>query len=358
MGIVETVLADNFATWLILICTLLVLLDPRFRDSKLSRLFLLYWFILVILDASDIAEYCLSEGMETLSPWRYVTSATNYILNSASVMTFLLILLRRERQKTALTWIIAAPLLIEILLVATSPWTHWVFSFTESNHFVRGPLGYLPFIMSGLYFIVLIVVSFIFSSRFDQTELFNVCILAALVLLATLLELFLSYRFLLIAALSVSCFVYYVHFFIRRSRVDTLTGLYNRQSFFMDSKNLKPGKTILISIDLNGLKALNDGKGHAEGDKALLSLANALLGASRKDFVTYRTGGDEFVVVAFKKNGKDVDGYIARAKELLQKDGYMASFGYASYDEGSSFDEAIRKSDEAMYLDKANHQHR
>lgn len=89
-----------------------------------------------------------------------------------------------------------------------------------------------------------------------------------------------------------------------RSLVDELTGLYNRRGFLTLAQHLlrasqRHGRScVLLFIDLDGLKQINDGQGHAAGDQAIRDLAGILTHTFRKSDVVARLGGDEFVVLA------------------------------------------------------------
>lgn len=85
-----------------------------------------------------------------------------------------------------------------------------------------------------------------------------------------------------------------------KAEQDSLTGLLNRAEFenkvnnyFSTSVN-SPG--IFIMIDIDNFKQLNDESGHLSGDKALISVANALRNLFQDSFIG-RLGGDEFAVV-------------------------------------------------------------
>lgn len=98
---------------------------------------------------------------------------------------------------------------------------------------------------------------------------------------------------------------------------DALAPVLNRRAFL---RHL--GRTIsyiarygaessLLYFDLNGLKRINDDFGHAAGDKALLHVAETLLGNTRNSDLVGRLGGDEFGVVLARA------GYgVAEAKAL------------------------------------------
>jgi len=83
---------------------------------------------------------------------------------------------------------------------------------------------------------------------------------------------------------------------------DTLTGLYNRRGFdkfsrekFEEAKRAGSELTI-VSLDMDGLKYINDNFGHTEGDKAINSLADAIRTSLMDGDFAARVGGDEFVV--------------------------------------------------------------
>lgn len=85
---------------------------------------------------------------------------------------------------------------------------------------------------------------------------------------------------------------------------DELTGLLNRRGFFtLGQQQLHlarrlTGQVFLLFADLDGLKGINDGMGHLEGDRALCDAAAVLRGTFRESDAVARLGGDEFAVLA------------------------------------------------------------
>lgn len=85
---------------------------------------------------------------------------------------------------------------------------------------------------------------------------------------------------------------------------DALTGMYNRRGWgnysnvlFQQAKEQK--QTIFLAvIDLDGMKTINDNFGHDQGDFALKKMEEAIRNVCRKDYISARTGGDEFVILA------------------------------------------------------------
>ncbi|MEN6350888.1 MAG: PAS domain S-box protein [Syntrophomonas sp.] len=81
---------------------------------------------------------------------------------------------------------------------------------------------------------------------------------------------------------------------------DKLTGLYNRAYFEEELRRLDTARQLPLSIimgDVNGLKLINDALGHQEGDKLLITVADALKEACRAEDILARWGGDEFIIL-------------------------------------------------------------
>jgi len=84
---------------------------------------------------------------------------------------------------------------------------------------------------------------------------------------------------------------------------DPLAPVVNRRAFVRELERVKAygeryGNTAsLIYLDLNGMKAINDQFGHAAGDQALLSVAEALVANVRSSDLVGRLGGDEFGII-------------------------------------------------------------
>lgn len=94
------------------------------------------------------------------------------------------------------------------------------------------------------------------------------------------------------------------------AKIDPLTGLHNRYSFYTLVDELrergKLGGSIVI-LDLNDLKKINDSYGHHAGDRALLSVAQRVRAAADGSEYVFRWGGDEFVLLLFGVNPDEAD---------------------------------------------------
>ena len=146
--------------------------------------------------------------------------------------------------------------------------------------------------------------------------------------------------------------------------VDDLTGLYNRRGFRMLAEQhmrlVKRGGPVsmLVSIDLDDFKSVNDRYGHAEGDEALRRVTSVLRAAFRDSDIVARFGGDEFVVLALDC-GEFLGTLIERIHTGLAAANAAAarpydialSLGTARFDPFArvSLDELLAEADAALY---------
>jgi diguanylate cyclase (GGDEF)-like protein len=90
---------------------------------------------------------------------------------------------------------------------------------------------------------------------------------------------------------------------IYRSNVDELTGLYNRRAYEDDIAErgdaIREKNFVFVSLDVNGLKPVNDTLGHAAGDELLTGAAGCMKRCFGPYGKIYRTGGDEFAAIIF-----------------------------------------------------------
>lgn len=148
---------------------------------------------------------------------------------------------------------------------------------------------------------------------------------------------------------------------IRVAMTDELTRLYNRRCYEEDLAKYRLNgldeDLVVFSIDINGLKRVNDSKGHAAGDEMIKGAADCLLLSIGNKGRVYRTGGDEFVAIVRTEDPQAVcDEVEKKSKEWRghYSDGMSMSIGYASHsgNEKLTIDELEKRSDDEMYAAK------
>ena len=145
------------------------------------------------------------------------------------------------------------------------------------------------------------------------------------------------------------------------SNIDKMTGCFNRRSYEEDlSKMSANDQFIYVSMDVNGLKIINDSHGHAAGDELICGAAACMRSCFDKYGKVYRIGGDEFVAVLFVQLEQflwiktEFDGDI-RYWTGNQVEEISISCGYVSSGERkwASMKEIANVADIRMYEEKA-----
>jgi diguanylate cyclase (GGDEF)-like protein/PAS domain S-box-containing protein len=150
---------------------------------------------------------------------------------------------------------------------------------------------------------------------------------------------------------------------------DDLTGLYNRRGFmFLAEQQLRiahrlASTVVLLFVDLDGMKHINDTYGHAHGDRALIRTAGALRETFRESDILARLGGDEFAVLTLMTSADRLSVALlsARLRETLHHGGrentpyqIALSIGASYYDPEAPclIGELLERADNAMYEQK------
>ncbi|HLT02321.1 MAG TPA: GGDEF domain-containing protein [Geminicoccaceae bacterium] len=144
------------------------------------------------------------------------------------------------------------------------------------------------------------------------------------------------------------------------ARTDALTGALNRQAFF-DLGTALAGQAcwrLLLYADLDGLKTLNDERGHAAGDASLATYARAVRRIVRRSDLFARVGGDEFLLFIAVKDERAARSVAARLhREMngvcLGGGPLKCSVGALVIPPGASvLDDLVRQADALMYCAK------
>jgi diguanylate cyclase (GGDEF)-like protein len=156
---------------------------------------------------------------------------------------------------------------------------------------------------------------------------------------------------------------------LRISRTDALTGLLNRGAFmdalrrFIARLKRDGGNGVLMYVDLDNFKIVNDVRGHQAGDDMLMKVRDILVQQTRPTDMVARLGGDEFAVWL---NGADLAiaqtraaQFLARIKELAHLSGSLdrpvgMSIGIAVWEQQANeeLDAFLARADAAMYKAK------
>ena len=349
MGFINYIL-ENF-TMLYELLGLVVILGVSAHLSQRMKKLTVTVVILLFLESVIFSLERWTQTFEKLSLLRPFLTACLYSLYPLILMT--LTLLTETNGFSRRSLLLAIPWIISVPLFFFSQWTHLVVWYHESNHFAAGPLRYLPYIL----FIFYVVVFFVQNIRYFRSYSKMNRAAARYIVLGALAGVFLYFYFDGYKDYSViftsSILLYYVLVYIHMARMDPLTSLLNRQSFYQDLAMESMSISGIISIDMNELKYLNDNLGHEAGDMALEVVAGVFRNNCKGRSDAYRVGGDEFMVICRDTDEFEIRSMIFDMRENLKQTSNVCAFGYAMCTPDTSMDEILRIADSRMYADKA-----
>ncbi|MCR4910908.1 MAG: GGDEF domain-containing protein [Bacilli bacterium] len=305
----------------------------------------------------------------------YASLRTNMII-LATWMTYLGYVIRpiclyffirmSDKTKIVPTWVFIASLLLNALLYApalfinTGAFNEAVYKY-EINEagtgllIKTGPLNYTSHIIASCYLVYMIIISFKMISMKHKDDALVVLTCSAFVVVAVTLEALQLVTNLLNITIAISCVFYYLFVNRDKNRRDALTNLYNRKTYFEDvSRNLSRVAGVIL-FDMNGLKQINDNKGHEEGDKAIITIADAISNSLMRDMSAYRMGGDEFLVLSVFSGEKELLHVAKIVEEKVEKAGYSVSSGIAYHEAKEDVDTLVKRAEIEMYKNKSDY---
>lgn len=148
----------------------------------------------------------------------------------------------------------------------------------------------------------------------------------------------------------------------QNANTDPGTGLANRRELMRALAEMREGRTpgVLLLLDLDHFKRVNDLYGHAAGDRLLLVVAEALEKSAPPGACAARTGGDEFAMLFQSTEDSEAEKIAREIQQYLATpvlvDGAQvqasASIGLARIDPRDDEETALRRSDVALYAAK------
>ncbi len=166
-----------------------------------------------------------------------------------------------------------------------------------------------------------------------------------------------------------SAYNHQVHL-LRNKDTDSLTGLFNRQSF--DSKLSKLHSNFgfenrvddescqfcFALLDIDFFKKVNDKYGHIYGDEVLIIFSNLMKKIFRDVDMLFRYGGEEFAVLLRDVNLKQADSILNRFRKNIEifnfpmENKVTASIGYCEFNNKLPLTSIIERADKALYYAK------
>ena len=359
-----------------ILCTL-VHENARITREDKRLLYLTYALIAV----SALAEWCglqLNGRAEMPTGLLRAVKCADYILTPLAGGALVAQMRLRNRWHNALVAILAANTAFQI----AAAFNGWMLVIDEYNHYSSGPL-YGVYLVVCLAIIGIILVQFVLYGRTFRRQ--NRVSLYAIILMVitgiaiqeglrdghrtAYLGLTLGAALMFIHATEFSQLAMddFVSAQQRQINTDALTGAYSRHAYSralkaLDAAGPMPEDLAVFTIDINGLKDVNDTLGHDAGDELICGAAQCVgktLGGAGK---CYRTGGDEFVVLA-KMTWEEAEAALSHLRrethrwvgKRVKALRLAAGYALAADNPNISAEKLVREADLAMYAAKSEY---
>ena len=365
MDFVRLFFTRNFILLCIAVVIMIVSIQRIDRHKRMSICMILITSIVVFLAIANIMEDFGKQ--KCIVPLATIFAFFGYILRPTILYIFILLSGVKFNKITRIISLVPLGICLIVYSLAFVPALKASIFFFEVNSegtalaFGGGIFRYTSHIISLGYLLWLLYVSLakLRAKHFAHSLAILVC--ASFVVAAVVIETFFNDEpfgselnaYLLNATIAVSALQYYLFLSLEKTQVDSLTGLFNRESFYHDIKIMNGSINGVIQFDMNGLKYLNDNYGHAEGDKALQTISQFISKCAKSSMYAYRVGGDEFILIANNCEEVDLIETIENFTRRLKDTTYYCSVGYSYKGERNlSVDELLREAETKMYQSK------
>ena len=341
-------LLQNWALILVLSAFVVSVITTVTMNKNTKRRIFVLIAAIFALSIVVFIEFHVVAGKEEYRLARTILACVRYSATPFIIAQVMFALLKRMH------WLTYVPAFVLMVVNIISIFTGIVFKVDDAQELVRGPLGFSPFIIVGLYSVVLIYLLFVRSNK-RLLEIIPIVFLAVALGSGLVLPFIFQegYASIFCVTIAIALFAYHEFSTHQVMKKDSLTGLLNRHAYYAEVSNDTKNITALISIDMNGLKTINDTEGHIAGDEALVTLSMCFMKATKFRQTAYRLGGDEFVIICRKTTKEDVLKLVERIRKLVGDTKYSCSIGYSFNFEGNKpIDDLLTESDAMMYDDK------
>ena len=278
----------------------------------------------------------------------------------------------RYRQSRIEKFFTLLPCVANAFFVASSPLTGWVYSISKTNVYHRGPMIMVSFSAAIIYWIISACITIrewrhpARSREID--EYITLLVFPIPLIVGNVLQMRFYGLSIIWVCSAVSMLILFIDMQNEQLSRDDLTGLYNRRQtnvqliWEVSHMPCADYMLLVIMMDIDNFKIINDRFGHLSGDRALRTVAKALKENCRKSDFASRFGGDEFLIIGHIKTEQDAKSIIRRIetsleninKKSLFKYSLSLSAGYAirSKNDKVTVDSLLNEADGKMYEEK------
>lgn len=326
-------------------------LFPRQR-----RTFLLTFILIGVISVLELVTVIVDGTPVRLRPVNIMANYLGFGLTPAVPFLMVYAMDRSDEVRLSLKAAAALEILYLLILTAGTFSGGLVFAVDAENHYAREQGFWLYMLMYGGGILYLMINTLKMTQTYQNRGRVLIYGLAVFLVAGTMIQIVLPTLHITWLCVTLISVLYYLYCNEMWNQLDGLTGLLSQKSYLNRTLNLRPEDKMLIVLDLDNFKYINDTYGHQAGDQCLKVIAECLKKAYSRYGNCYRIGGDEFCVL-FREPEKEK---YCREKfywiiEKRRKSLHMlpgASYGSALIEEQESISDTKARADANMYADK------
>lgn len=365
--------AISVIVWLALLILCTLVYENDRISTRNRKIFYLTYVLIFIASLAEWVGVYISGITGIPAVWLRIVKCIDYILTPIAGAA----LVGQMRLRNVWTKILNVVILFNTLFQLVSFFTGWMTIVDEKHYYHHGPL-YNIYI--GEYVIVLLLVIILFlnyGKNFRKQNRLSIYLVMVFMLVGIIMQEGLGKdvrtAYLAMTIGATLMFIHSTEYSQQKKddelleqriqiKTDALTGLLSRYAYnnALDKYTTDmPESLVAFSIDINGLKRVNDTLGHEAGDEMICGAAACIKNVFDEVGSCYRTGGDEFIVLASMSKNEAVK--CVQDIEKLTKnwtgslvDSLALSVGYAVLEEHKDCNcsELIQVADKQMYMAK------
>ena len=283
----------------------------------------------------------------TFKPLHFLSNYLGFLLTPILIILFASSIGNFRRFKGALISIITYFVLLNCLVVAKQ-----LFFIDAQNNYHRGFLFPVYVVSYFLAVIYLLYETLRYSRKgFLQHKIFAY-LLSFFFLASISIQVFYPQVYMSRIAVVMCLSAYYAYNIELANLFDKLTGILNQGAYLRKVKYLKEGQIVII-LDIDNFKVINDNYGHRFGDECLRNISRTIKSVFGNHGQCYRIGGDEFAVILKRYHNVEdlINSFEIAVADLLKTMPcrLSISLGYSKYENNDSCEAVVQRADSNMY---------
>ncbi len=350
-----------FVIGIVCIITIFILISMIIQNyvikQSIKRYFLFSNFITILVIVSELGTTYFELSGISFNVLYVFLNVIGFSISPTIAVLFSLTF--SSNRKTRLN-ILLLPVAVNFIIAVLSPKYGYIFQISSASSYTRGPLFavfIIAYISSMLYFLIK---ASALIKRNQGAGKYTLTVLFIFLLLGTTVQIFLPQIHVSWLCITITLVLLYAYFCELSEKEDTLTNLFNRRAYEYNLSRLaKSNKAIILLLDIDSFKNINDKYGHQYGDACLKIVADFIKETFSSIGKCYRIGGDEFCVLIKSSDEtavkEAIQDFINKITHYRESDDKMptVSIGYSSYNRADlDIHQAVKKADEQMYYYK------